>query len=476
MVIIWYNTTILINTYNIKYMKKILLGLFMLSFFVIGSKASAATLDLTSINNGTTFQISQGQTLRVTLSNPADGGYLLDNPIYDSSILQLTNHQHINPIVTYPMTVGNSGNDYWEFQALNSGNTQLKITATRQWVGGDTVNLFSSTIIVNSSYNNDYGCANGQVYSSTTGQYCNRNNTTNPTISGVSGPQSLNLNQTGTWTVNASNPNGGNLTYSVDWGDIVYGATTSYQIPQYQQSQTATFTHSYSRMGTYTPTFTVTSDNSIRCFTTPCPTNSGSARTSISVTVSNTGNDYGCSLGQIYSNTTGLRCPVIVPNQDYGCSQGQIFSIVTGLRCGVITNIDSGCSSGNIYSYTTGQRCQVVTPYLDSGCSSGNIYNYTTGQRCTDVVTTDVGCSAGNIYSYTTGQLCSNTTITVRRTLRRGMMGDEVRRLQQFLGITADGVYGSGTYSYVRNWQMQNGLNPDGTFGPKCYQIANFIQ
>jgi hypothetical protein len=433
-------------------MKKIILGLFMFCFFVIGSQVKAATLELTSSNNGNTFEITQGQTLRVTVASPSDGGSI-DTPIYDSSILQLTNHQHVNPIVyTYPMPVGNFGSDYWEFQALNSGSTQLKITASRSW--SSTYNLFSATVIVRSTgNNNDYGCSNGQVYNSITGQYCNRNITTNPIISGVSGPQSLSLNQTGTWTVNATNPNGGNLTYSVDWGDVYYAATTaSYQSPQYLQSQSATFTHTYSRAGTYTPTFTVTSPNSIQCFTTPCPINSGSARTSISVVVgNNTGNDYGCSLGQIFSNTTGLRCQTIIPNPDYGCNQGQIFSSTTGARCGVITNIDSGCYSGNIYSYTT-------------------------GQRCTDVVTTDVGCSAGNIYSYTTGQLCSNTTVTVRRTLRRGMTGDEVRRLQQFLGITQDGIYGNGTWTFVRNWQMQNGLNPDGTFGPKCYQIANFIQ
>ena len=92
------------------------------------------------------------------------------------------------------------------------------------------------------------------------------------------------------------------------------------------------------------------------------------------------------------------------------------------------------------------------------------------------MVTTDVGCSAGNIYSYTTGQLCSNTTVTVRRTLRRGMTGDEVRRLQEFLGINSDGIYGTITYIYVRNWQMKNGLNPDGTFGPQSYKKANLAQ
>ena len=40
-----------------------------------------------------------------------------------------------------------------------------------------------------------------------------------PVISGISGPQTLGVNQTGTWTVSASDKSGSNLSYSVRWGD-----------------------------------------------------------------------------------------------------------------------------------------------------------------------------------------------------------------------------------------------------------------
>lgn len=83
-----------------------------------------------------------------------------------------------------------------------------------------------------------------------------------PTISGVSGPQQLNVNQTGTWTVNASDSSGGTLSYSVDWGetpDCTSGIChSSIEMHNLMQSQSATFTHSYASAGTYTPTFTVT--------------------------------------------------------------------------------------------------------------------------------------------------------------------------------------------------------------------------
>ncbi len=99
-----------------------------------------------------------------------------------------------------------------------------------------------------------------------------------PTISGVSGPTTRNVGQTGTWTVNAFDPDppagGGTLSYSVIWGDestMASGAVASPSATPIQQ--TATFTHTYSTAGTFTPTFTVT-DNAGQ-----------SARASLSVVV-----------------------------------------------------------------------------------------------------------------------------------------------------------------------------------------------
>jgi peptidoglycan hydrolase-like protein with peptidoglycan-binding domain len=112
------------------------------------------------------------------------------------------------------------------------------------------------------------------------------NSTNAPVISGVSGPQSLNVNQQGTWTVTASSPNGGNLSYSVHWGDEPDFPTTAASSEKSSLAQqSATFTHSYARAGAYTPTFTVTSASTINCITAPCPSNGGSAQVSLSVKV-----------------------------------------------------------------------------------------------------------------------------------------------------------------------------------------------
>jgi peptidoglycan hydrolase-like protein with peptidoglycan-binding domain len=112
-----------------------------------------------------------------------------------------------------------------------------------------------------------------------------------PTISKISGPQYLNINEQGTWSVNAYDKNGGNLSYAVVWGDEtnMRGSASENGVPAsaYTQ-QTATFTHSYSQAGVYNPTFYVTTPNTIYCVTYPCPGNGGTAQSSLSVTVGGT--------------------------------------------------------------------------------------------------------------------------------------------------------------------------------------------
>ena len=52
------------------------------------------------------------------------------------------------------------------------------------------------------------------------------------------------------------------------------------------------------------------------------------------------------------------------------------------------------------------------------------------------------------------------------RTLRKGMKGDDVAKMQKALGITADGDFGFGTQTAVKKWQKSNGLVADGIVGP----------
>ena len=87
-----------------------------------------------------------------------------------------------------------------------------------------------------------------------------------PVINSIEAPTILMLNQTGTWTVKASDPQNTSLNYSVDWGDTAITAPVA--CPQGYNCalngsaspafvQNATFTHSYSYAGTYAVRFTV---------------------------------------------------------------------------------------------------------------------------------------------------------------------------------------------------------------------------
>jgi peptidoglycan hydrolase-like protein with peptidoglycan-binding domain len=51
--------------------------------------------------------------------------------------------------------------------------------------------------------------------------------------------------------------------------------------------------------------------------------------------------------------------------------------------------------------------------------------------------------------------------------LKPGTSGDTVKKLQQSLGITADGQFGAGTAKAVKDFQTKNGLDADGLAGPE---------
>jgi murein L,D-transpeptidase YcbB/YkuD len=51
--------------------------------------------------------------------------------------------------------------------------------------------------------------------------------------------------------------------------------------------------------------------------------------------------------------------------------------------------------------------------------------------------------------------------------LHRPIRGEQVRKLQEALGLPADGVFGPATEAAVKKLQEENGLEPDGMAGPQ---------
>lgn len=154
-------------------------------------------------------------------------------------------------------------------------------------------------------------------------------------------------------------------------------------------------------------------------------------------------------------SASATTCPYNMPNPYSMCSNGNMIpdrydtnGCVTSYKCSDATVIDIGCQNGEIYSTRTGQRCGVS--YIDSGCGVGVLYSTTTGKSCS----------------------VDSSRVRLTRTWRWGDRGDEVKIIQRYFGLYADGVYGRGTVAKVKIWQIKNGLNPDGSFGPMSRRIA----
>lgn len=53
--------------------------------------------------------------------------------------------------------------------------------------------------------------------------------------------------------------------------------------------------------------------------------------------------------------------------------------------------------------------------------------------------------------------------------LLRGLKGEPVRRLQEKLGVEADGIFGGGTEKALKEYQQANGLQVDSITGPDTF-------
>ena len=105
------------------------------------------TVQVDGTKNGQTISIKKGQSLQLTLGNPADGGYAFDAPQFDPSVLSLVSHTHTNPGANAP--IGYAGTDTWEFKVRAAGESQLTVTATRSFEKNNPATIFSGKVAAN---------------------------------------------------------------------------------------------------------------------------------------------------------------------------------------------------------------------------------------------------------------------------------------------------------------------------------------
>ena len=59
--------------------------------------------------------------------------------------------------------------------------------------------------------------------------------------------------------------------------------------------------------------------------------------------------------------------------------------------------------------------------------------------------------------------------------LKEGSKGSDVKELQKFLNITADGIFGKGTKKAVKEFQSANNLVVDGIVGPATLDFMGLV-
>lgn len=184
-----------------------------------------------------------------------------------------------------------------------------------------------------------------------------------PSINGIDAPTSLTAGQTGTWTVRASDPRNGLLSYSVDWGESScpagYVCSASAPISSVVR-QTSTFTHSYVNPGTYTVRFTVRNDSGLSAQTTSTVTvtaiGGGGTAGSLRITSPNGGEIW--TVGSLqtirwtspyYFRATTADIKAI---RDYNCSSGSVCPAIAYAPYLIATGVNI---NQNSYSWNAGQ-------------------------------------------------------------------------------------------------------------------------
>ena len=64
----------------------------------------------------------------------------------------------------------------------------------------------------------------------------------------------------------------------------------------------------------------------------------------------------------------------------------------------------------------------------------------------------------------------------MKRILRIGLFGNDVRELQKLIGVSPDGFFGVKTFSAVSAFQRRKGLVEDGVVGVKTYEALGLIK
>ncbi len=240
---------------------------------------NAASFRITSPNGGESWQI--GTSHNITWTSP----YFFRATYVDIKLQPsnaCTSGTYCTMLYRMPYTIATGIPINQNSYSWNVGNVQ---SFTPPVVAGGAVPYPSTPITPAGQYTIQI-CQTGTSVctssQSTFTIYSNGQTNSQPVISGIDAPVTLSVGQSGTWTVHATDPMNGTLSYSVLWGDEQnYAYTTSGAMASPQVMQTTTFTHSYANAGVYTVTFTVRNSSGLQAQTTSTVTIGVSSNSSV---------------------------------------------------------------------------------------------------------------------------------------------------------------------------------------------------
>jgi hypothetical protein len=198
-----------------------------------------------------------------------------------------------------------------------------------------------------------------------------------PSITSVSGPTIVSLNQVGTWMISAYDPEAGSLTYSVQWGDEVYLAPNSFAGNQVF-TQTGTFTHVYAQPGVYTLVFTVTDQSGAAAQSrlTVSVSSSGTAPAMPQINLLSPSSGVAGTIVTVYGSGFTPTGNTVVFGQNY--IQNISSSNGTVLSFNVPSYINPYCPPGNFCAAYVLPLSQGVYPVsVSTGYGQSNILNFT---------------------------------------------------------------------------------------------------
>ncbi len=127
------------------------IGIMVLASFVFCDKTLPVERDLMKVlsiqHKGQTVEVKPGEFFLLILPNPGSGGYMIQDPEFDSHILTLTKVE--KKPASEPSREGDFGSFEWTFLAKGEGVSPIIVRAFRPWEKGKApVVLFEASVRV----------------------------------------------------------------------------------------------------------------------------------------------------------------------------------------------------------------------------------------------------------------------------------------------------------------------------------------